>query len=249
MTIDYNLGHIAEQFKEAKAQPWRARVETYSFMKRIGNLSDKKVLDVACGEGHFTRLLRRSGATEVVGLDISERMVELARAQEADDPLGIEYRVGDVCDFVQQEDFDLVVAAWLLVYAHDRAELARMCQGLASRLRPGGRFVTITVNPEVYFFKPPPDYRKYGLEMKLADHVYEGAPIIWTIHITNSDLEIENYYLPVSAYQSAFQAAGFCDFRVHPIELGPDPRAGDDRAYWADFLRNPLAILIDCIKS
>lgn len=47
----------------------------------------------------------------------------------------------------------------------------------------------------------------------------------------------------------AGKAAGFCDFRVHPIELGPDPRAGDDRAYWADILRNPLAILIDCVRS
>ena len=163
--------------------------------------------------------------------------------------MGVEYRVADAREIVPQEDFDLAFAAWLLVYAHDRAELARMCQSLACWLRPGGRFVTIVNNPDVYSFKPIPDYGKYGLEMTLADHAYEGAPIRWTIHLDDSDLEIENYYLPVDAYESAFQDAGFRDFKVHPIELGPDPQAGDDSGYWADFLKNPIAILIDCVKA
>ena len=82
MTTDYNQGQVAEQYKKAKEQPWRSRIETYSFMKRIGDLKGKKVVDVACGEGHFTRMLRQAGAARVVGVDISERMIELARAQE-----------------------------------------------------------------------------------------------------------------------------------------------------------------------
>ncbi len=124
-----------------------------------------------------------------------------------------------------------------------------MCRGLACWLRPGGRFVTITTNPDVYFFKPPPDYRKYGFEMKLADHVFEGAPIRWTHHLDDSDLEIENYYLPIAAYESAFVEAGFRNFKVHPLELGPDPQAGDDSPYWQDFLKYPIAILMDCVKT
>lgn len=249
MTTDYDQGHTAEQYQEAKDQPWRARVETYSFLKRIGDLRNKRVLDLACGEGHFTRLLRQAGASEVVGLDISERMVDLARAQEAEAPMGIEYRVEDARTIVPQQDFDVAAAAWLLVYAQNRQELAAMCQGLASRIRSGGRFVTVTVNPEVYFFTPSPDYRKYGLSMRLADHVYEGAPIVWTIHLKTGDLEIENYYLPVSAYASAFEEAGFRDFKVHPLELSPNPQGRDDSEYWAEFLNNPLAIVIDCVKT
>lgn len=249
MATDYNEGRIAEQYKKAKEQPWRARVETYSFMKLIGELKGKTVLDVACGEGHFTRRLRRAGAARVVGSDISERMIALAREEEARAPLGIEYRVEDARAIVPQQDFDLAVSAWLLVYARDRAELARMCRGLARRLRPGGRFVTVTTNPGVYGFQPFPDYRKYGFELRLADHVYEGAPILFTIHLDDSSLEIENYYLPVSAYEAAFREAGFRDFAVHGLELAPDPKVGDDRDYWADFLECPIAILIDCVKA
>lgn len=249
MKTDYDAGHVAAQYKRAKEQPWRSRVEEYSLMELLGDLHGKRVVDVACGEGYFTRRLRQAGAAQVAGFDISERMVELARAQEANDPLGIEYTVEDATALVPPQNFDLAVSAWLLVYARDRTELARMCRGLASRLRPGGRFVTITVNPDVYFFKPRPDYRKYGLSMTLADHAFEGAPIVWTIHLEDADLEIENYYLPISAYELAFQEAGFRDFQVHPLKLGPDPQLGDDSAYWADFLQKPLAILIDCVKT
>jgi len=249
MTIDYDQGHIAEQYKEAKQQPWRWRVETYSLMNLIGDVTGKKVLDVACGEGYFTRILRRAGASKVVGLDISERMIALARDQEAKEPLGIEYLVEDARSVVPRQDFDLVVSAWLLVYAQDRAELARMCHGLASRVRPGGRFVTYTTNPGVYDFQSPPDYRKYGLEMKLADHVFEGAPILFTLYIDSSPLEIENYYLPVNAYEDAFQDAGFSVFATHAPKLSPSPQGNDDREYWADFLNYPIAILIDCIRD
>jgi 2-polyprenyl-3-methyl-5-hydroxy-6-metoxy-1,4-benzoquinol methylase len=249
MTTDYNKGRVAEQYKEAKEQPWRSRVEEYSLMKLLGDLKGTRVVDVACGEGYFTRRLRQAGAAKVSGFDIAERMIELARAQEANDPLGIDYWVEDVAASGPQQDFDLAVSAWLLVYAHTRAELASMCRGLARRLRPGGRFVTFTTNPELYFFKPLPDYRKYGLEVKLADHVYEGAPILWTFPLSDSSLDIENYYLPVSAYESAFGDAGFRDFKVHQPELAPDPEAGDDRAFWADFLNYPPAILIDCVKT
>ncbi|MGD9645177.1 MAG: class I SAM-dependent methyltransferase [Pirellulales bacterium] len=248
MTIDYNQGQIAEQYQQAKEQPWRERTETYSFLKLIGDLRGKSVVDIACGEGHFTRLLRQAGAARVVGVDISERMIELARAQEAADPLGIEYRVGDARAIVPRQDFDLAVSAWLLVYAHDRRELGEMCRGLACWVRAGGRFVTFTTNPDVYSFQPTPDYRKYGFDVELADHVYEGAPILWKLHLRDSTLDIENYYLPVSAYESALCEAGFRDVAVHRPELEPDPTGADDRAYWADLLAHPIAILIEAVR-
>ncbi len=216
-------------------------------MKRIGDLEGQNVVDIACGEGHFTRRLRQAGAAQVVGVDISERMIALARSQEKSDPLGIEYQVQDARTIVPQENFDLAVSAWLLVCAHDRSELSLMCEGLASRLRSGGRLVTLTTNPDLYAFQPPPDYRKYGFEMHLADHAYEGAPILWKILLDDSSLEIENYYLPVSAYETAFRDAGFRDFQVHGLEL--DPQANDDRAYWADMIDYPVAIVIECVKE
>jgi len=246
MATDYNL--ISQEYKKSKEQPWRSRIESYSMMKLIGDLNGRKVVDLACGEGHFTRKLRRAGAAETSGVDLSDRMIELARAQEAREPLGISYRVEDARVAGEQQDFDLAVAAWLIVYARDRAELGSMCRGIARRLKPGGRFVTIANNPELYAFKRP-DYGKYGFTVTLADRAFEGAPIVWTIHLEEGSFDIENYYLPLSVYESAFRDAGFREFSVHPLELSPDPQAGDDRPFWDDFLNYPPAILIECVKS
>ena len=52
MVTDYNQNRIAEQYQQSKAHSWRSHAETYSFMKLIGDVEGKRVLDVACGEGH-----------------------------------------------------------------------------------------------------------------------------------------------------------------------------------------------------
>lgn len=247
MEIDYDRDRIAEQYKEAKRQPWRSLVETYSLMNHLGDLRGKRVVDLACGEGYFTRLLKQAGAAEVVGVDISHRMIDLAREQEADDPLGIEYRVGDVRTVIGDGDFDLAVSAWLLVYAQDREELGQMCQGVSSWVKPGGRFVTFTTNPDLYFFQPKPDYRKYGFDVTLAKEAVDGAPILFTIFLQDALLDIDNYYLPIMAHMTAFQQAGFERFRVHNPKL--DPRVTEDRDYWDEMLTQPPAVLFDVTRQ
>ena len=76
MTTDYDP--IAEQYKRSKLQPWRTHVESYTLMGLLGDLSGKSVVDVACGDGYYTRLLRAHGARTVRGIDLSERMIALS---------------------------------------------------------------------------------------------------------------------------------------------------------------------------
>ena len=188
MTTDYNV--IAAQYKQCKEHPWRSRIETYSIMKRLGNVEGKKVLDVACGEGFYARKLKQCGASEVVGIDLSEAMIRLALDQESRHPLGITYRVEDARTDRAREEFDVAVSVWLLVYARNQAELFAMCRGLVSRLKSGGRFVTFTGNPNLYAFTQA-DYRKYGFSITITDRAYEGAPIVWTVYLDDSSFEIE----------------------------------------------------------
>src|SRR6202035_2471937 len=96
MTTNYDP--ITEQYKRSKQQPWRTHIEAFTLLQLIGDPGGKAVLDVACGEGYYTRLLRQQGATQVTGVDLSAGMIELARAQEARHRQGIEYRVGDARD-------------------------------------------------------------------------------------------------------------------------------------------------------
>jgi hypothetical protein len=65
----------------------------------------------------------------------------------------------------------------------------------------------------------------------------------------DTSFEIENYYLPVEALVGALREAGLRDVSVHPLTLAPDPAAGDDADYWAQFLDWPPAIMIDGVKA
>ena len=102
-------------------------------------------------------------------------MIDLAREQEVRQQLGIEYLVGDASSLDMPDRFDLVAAAYLLNYAHDRQELAAMCRGIAARLLPGGRFVSVNWNPDCDF-STAPSYRNYGFETRAVGPFQEGTP-------------------------------------------------------------------------
>ncbi len=93
--------------------------------------SGEDVLDLGCGEGALSQELVAQGA-QVVAVDSSKSMVESARTQ------GIDARVvdGQALDFDQQ--FDAVFSNAAL---HWMTEPGRVLTGVASALRPGGRFV------------------------------------------------------------------------------------------------------------
>src|SRR5947209_8532847 len=107
MTTDYDA--IAERYRRAKQQPWRSFIESFTLLGLAGDLTGRAVVDLACGEGFYTRLLRQQGAASVVGVDLSEGMIGLARDEEARHPLGIEYLVGDGKDLHLPAMFDLAV--------------------------------------------------------------------------------------------------------------------------------------------
>lgn len=114
-----------------------------AFFALVGDVSGKEVLDAGCGEGRNSRILAQMGA-RVTAVDISTRMIELARAEEEKAPLGIRYEVASFSDLSMFEagTFDLVVSTMALMDGPDldgaRREFFRV-------LRPGGDlFFSIT---------------------------------------------------------------------------------------------------------
>jgi SAM-dependent methyltransferase len=210
MTTDYDP--IAEQYKRSKQQPWRAFIEAFTLMELIGDPTGKAVVDIACGEGFYTRLLRQRGAQRVTGVDLSQRMIELAKAQEVQQPLGIDYVLGDGRNLALGTQYDLAIAAYLLNYARDRGELGAMCSGIAGCLRPGGRFVTVNCSPALDF-RDAPSYRKYGFETSIVGKLREGLPITWSFFLEDGSFNIENYFLDTAIHERALRSAGFREIR------------------------------------
>ncbi len=245
--MDTDYDRIATKYKRAKLQPWRAHVEQYTLLRLVGDLAGKAVIDLACGEGYYTRLLRQAGADRVVGVDLSREMIGLADAQEALEPLGIEYRVADVKALGAAGEFDLVAAAYLLNYAQTAEELTAMCRAVAGALKPGGRFVTVNNNPA----DPPENFaagRPYGFAKRLVGELAEGAPVVWQFFLPGGALEVTNYYLSVATMEEAFRAAGLRDVRWHAPEVSPEGEAEFGREHWAAFLRQPPVTLITCAR-
>jgi ubiquinone/menaquinone biosynthesis C-methylase UbiE len=216
-------------------------------MQLAGDPTGQAVLDVACGEGFYTRMLRRKGAAKVVGIDLSQGMIDLARQQEAQHELGIDYRVGDARALQLSGQFDVAVAAYLLNYARDRTELQAMCAGIADCLRPSGRFITVNCNPALDF-SAAPSYRPYGFETRPVGPWREGTPITWTFFVDGGSFEIENYHLNVAVHEEAFRSAGFREIHWHEPRVSPEALAEYEPDFWSTFLDQSPVAFIECVK-
>ncbi len=96
----------------------------------------RRVLEVGCGWGELAARLGREPCVEVVAVDLSPRMVELAGAR------GVDARVADVESLPFADGaFDCVTANWMLYHVPD---LDRGLAEIARVLAPGGRLVAAT---------------------------------------------------------------------------------------------------------
>jgi ubiquinone/menaquinone biosynthesis C-methylase UbiE len=180
-------------------------------------------------------------------VDLSQGMIDLARRQEAQDQLGIEYVVADARELTAGEGFDLSVAAYLLNYACTRDELQAMCDGIARALKSGGRFVTVNCSPALSF-PTAPSYRKYGFETSVVGSWREGAPIKWTFHLNDGSFDIENHHLNVAIHEEAFRKAGFRETHWHSPRLSPEGLLAFGQEFWSCLLDQPPMTFIECLK-
>jgi ubiquinone/menaquinone biosynthesis C-methylase UbiE len=243
MPTDYD--DIAGQYQRAKRQPWRGHIEAFTLFGMLGDLTGKAVVDLACGEGHYTRMLPSLGAAKVVGVDRSEAMIGLARVQETEYPLGIGYLVQDCRSLRLPVEFDVATAAYLLNYAQSREDLAEMVTSIARCLKPGGRFVTLNSNPDLDFERGL-TYRKYGFEIRRSNEQRDGMAYTWEFHLDDGPVQVENYWLPMTAYEDALRSAGFMEVLWHRPRISPIAEVGHEADYWRDFLEHPPVIGIEC---
>jgi SAM-dependent methyltransferase len=102
----------------------------------VAEVEPRRVLEVGGGEGELAERIIAELGSEVVGIDQSERMVEIQRAK------GIDARVGVVQELpFRDNEFDLALAAWMLYHVPN---LDRGLSNLARVLKPGGRLVAVT---------------------------------------------------------------------------------------------------------
>jgi ubiquinone/menaquinone biosynthesis C-methylase UbiE len=248
MPMNAQYDDIAEQYQRSKESPLRRYIEAYTFMELVGDVREKRVLDLACGEGFYTRRLKAAGAAHVLGVDVSAEMIALADTQERDDPLGVEYLCADVAEIDASGDlgtFDLVTAAYLLHYAPDEQTLTRMCANIAAQLPSGGRFVTLNENPE-QTAEQLAGYEQYGFNKTAELPLRDGAPITYWMIAGRDIFRIHAYWFSRATYERALAAAGFSFVEWRPLQLDEAGIVAHGEEYWREYLLNPPIVALEC---
>jgi SAM-dependent methyltransferase len=139
-----NARYVRDQYESEKGLAARASLYAETAGPFAGDLAfdavaetgPRRFLEVGCGTGWFAARVQRELGAEVIAIDQSERMVELAREQ------GLDARAGDVQQLEFDDgEFDCVAANWMLFHVPD---LDRGLTEIARVLRSAGRLIAIT---------------------------------------------------------------------------------------------------------
>jgi SAM-dependent methyltransferase len=174
-----------------------------------GPVEGQRVLDLGCGEGYCTREMASRGAGEVLGIDLSASMIELARKREATLGQGIRYAQGNVIDLdLPDTNYDLVLAVFVFSYVRFD-DMLRAFSEVRRVLAPGGRFVFAVPHPSLPFVREqaPPfffDTRQKGY-FSARDERCEGEIGC----VDGSSLPVQMVHKPLEDFFEALRAAGF----------------------------------------
>jgi demethylmenaquinone methyltransferase/2-methoxy-6-polyprenyl-1,4-benzoquinol methylase len=168
-----------------------------------------RALDLATGTGDIAFGLAGRGA-RVVGLDITHRMIELARGKAGAQPARVGFLVGDMLALPFPDDsFDIVTTGYGL---RNVPNLALAIEEIGRVLAPGGQVVSLDFN------RPANGLVRV---IYLAYLSLVGATLGWVLH-----RDPDTYrYIPASIrlYPGAegvarlFEARGFTRVRCHPV--------------------------------
>lgn len=141
--------HISERMLRAHLDPTTdaasRRPETIDrqvawLASRFGLARGRSVLDLGCGPGLYAARLARIGA-RVVGVDVSGRSLEYARAVASEENLAIRYIEADYMELPDVGRYDLVTLIWCDYGAMSPDQRVRFLRTVSSSIEPDGRLV------------------------------------------------------------------------------------------------------------
>ncbi|NOT13141.1 MAG: bifunctional 2-polyprenyl-6-hydroxyphenol methylase/3-demethylubiquinol 3-O-methyltransferase UbiG [Methylococcaceae bacterium] len=135
------------------------------FIQDYANIIQKRIVDVGCGGGILSEGLAREGAV-VLGIDLSEDLVDIADLHSLESGIGAEYRKisAEALANEEPEGFDHVVCMEMLEHVPKPGSIIQAC---AKLVKPGGMVFFSTLNR-----KP----KAYLLAIVAAEHVLKMLP-------------------------------------------------------------------------
>jgi SAM-dependent methyltransferase len=203
-----------------EANPYTSLYEAPGLRALLPPLAGRRVLDAGCGGGRTSAWLVEQGA-EVVGVDVSEELLRLARERL---PSATFVR-GDLAEPLPFEDgsFDVAVASLVMHYLRDWAPTLRELRRV---LRPGGVVALSTHHP--------------AMDAELADSgdyfATELLRDVWTVG--GRDVEVRFWHRPLSRMFSEIADGGFRVDELSEPQPMPEVRERDPEA-WERLTKKP----------
>jgi SAM-dependent methyltransferase len=186
------------------------------FLEFLPDLRGSNVVDLGCGEGLNTRRFAHVGM-RMTGVDISAQMIDLARREEAREPLGIRYEVESSAELKSFADnsFDAAVSTMALMDTPDLPEVIRATFRI---IRPGGGFYFSVMHP--CFATRGSDWAMDALGTvtgRLVRNYWDEEPYIeeWGFNPDTPPFSIRYFPYRLEEYINGLCDAGFRIERIH----------------------------------
>ena len=198
-----------------------------------------RVVDLGCGFGWFCRWAMEQGAARVLGLDVSERMLDRARQTTADE--AITYEMADLERVsLAPAQFDLAYSSLALHYVED---VARLFAAVHGTLVPGGRFVFSTEHP-IYMAPTRPGWSVDAGGRRtwpIDSYLVEGRRTTdWLAQ------GVVKYHRTIGTTLNALVRCGFSIGHVE--EFRPTTQQITDRPELAQELDRPMFLLVSALR-
>jgi ubiquinone/menaquinone biosynthesis C-methylase UbiE len=206
----------------------------------LGDIKNLSILDLACGQGYLSRILARKGA-KVVGVDLSEKMLEIAQESEESEPLGVKYVQCNSADMseIAEASMDCIVSTFGF---HDIKEIESTLEECSRVLKENGKLVFAIPHPLSYA-KRSEDDEGYHLKM------YHYMSIREIPHPKYKDTKVLAYHRPLSHYFEKLFSAGLRmnSFREIVVDLRRGRPIKDEkmRAYRKEI---PVFLVVGFVK-
>ena len=205
----------------------------------LPDFKGKRMLDLGCGYGWHSIYAMENGASSVVGIDISQHMLKVAK--EKTHFSEVEYICGAIEDMdFKEESFDIVLSSLAFHYIKDYKELIEKINKV---LKPNGILI-FTVEHPVFTAYGTQDWyydnNKEILHFPVDNYYYEGKRIA---NFLGED--VVKYHRTITTYLNTLLINNFNINQI--IEPQPSEEMLDILGM-KDEMRRPMMLIISAIK-